>query len=210
LEKNKQKLQLKGKEIRGKKVLILGETGSGKTRLAAKLLREIMTMINPEKITVIDFAPQRAGEIGGKITDYLSMPSEVKYFSPKNVYTPRLTGRSLEQILRYVELNRKNMEPLLREFIRNTTDVLAINDVTLYLHSGRLGTVLKCVKLAKTFLATAYYGSKLADDLGTGITARERKLTDELATFMNLVVKINSLRRSVDVHAFSPHKSNQS
>jgi hypothetical protein len=210
LEKNKQKLQLKGKEIRGKKVLILGETGSGKTRLAAKLLREIMTMINPEKITVIDFAPQRAGEIGGKITDYLSMPSEVKYFSPKNVYTPRLTGRSPEQILRYVELNRKNMEPLLREFIRNTTDVLAINDVTLYLHSGRLGTVLKCVKLAKTFLATAYYGSKLADDLGTGITARERKLTDELATFMNLVVKINSLRRSVDVHAFSPHKSNQS
>jgi hypothetical protein len=207
LEKNKQKLQLKGKETLGKKVLILGETGSGKTRLAAKLLREIMTMINPEKITVIDFAPQRAGEIGGKITDYLSMPSGVKYLSPKNVYTPRLAGKSPEQVLRYAELNRKNMEPLLREFIRNVTEVLVLNDVTLYLHSGELEIVLKCVKLAKTFLATAYYGSKLANNLGTGISSRERKLTDELATFMDLVVKINSFRKIVDVHAFSAYKS---
>jgi KaiC/GvpD/RAD55 family RecA-like ATPase len=207
LEKNKQKFQLKGKKILGKKVLILGETGSGKTRLAAKLLREFMTLVNPEKITIIDLAPQRTSEIGGKITNYLNMPSEVKYLSPKNVYTPRLAGKSPEQVLRYAELNRENMEPLLREFIRNTTDVLVLNDVTLYLHSGKLENVLKCVKLAKAVLATAYYGSKLADDLGTGISSRERKLTDELATFMDLVVKINSLGRIVDIHVFSAYKS---
>jgi len=206
LEKNK-KLQLKSKEILGKKVLILGEAGSGKTRLAAKLLREFMTLVNPEKITIIDLAPQRAGEIGGKITNYLNMPSEVKYLSPKNVYTPRLAGKSPEQVLSYAELNRKNMEPLLREFIRNATEVLVLNDVTLYLHSGELENVLKCAKLAKTFLATAYYGSKLANDLGTKISSRERKLTDELATFMDLVVKINSLRKIVDIHAFSAYKT---
>jgi archaellum biogenesis ATPase FlaH len=206
LEKNKQKAQLKIEEILGKKVLILGETGSGKTRLAAKLLKEFMTLVNPEKITVIDFAPQKTGEIGGKITDYLSIPSEVKYLSPKNVYTPRLAGKSPKQVLRYAELNRKNMEPLLRAFIRNATDVLVLNDVTLYLHSGELQNVLKCVKLAKTFLATAYYGSKLTNDLGAGISSRERKLTEELATFMDLVVKINSLWKIVDIHAFSPDK----
>jgi hypothetical protein len=207
LEKNKQKLQLKGKEILGKKVLILGETGSGKTRLAAELLREFMTLVNPEKITVIDFAPQRSCEVGGKITDYLNLPSGVKYLSPKNVYTPRLAGKSSEQILRYAESNRKNMEPLLKEFIRNVTEVLVLNDVTLYLHSGELENVLKCVKLAKTFLATAYYGSKLANDLGTRISSRERKLTDELTTFMDLVVKIDSFRKIVDIHAFSTDKS---
>jgi energy-coupling factor transporter ATP-binding protein EcfA2 len=207
LEKNKQKVQLKSKEIRGKKVLILGETGSGKTRLAVKLLQELIMLVNSKKITVIDFAPQRVGEIGGKITDYLKMPSEVKYLSPKNVYTPRLAGKSPEQVLRYAELNMKNMEPLLNKFIRNVTEVLVLNDVTLYLHSGELETVLKCVKLVKTFLATAYYGSKLANDLGTGISSRERKLTDELATFMDLVVKINSFRKIVDVHTFSSHKS---
>jgi GTPase SAR1 family protein len=206
LEKDKQKVQLKGKEILGKKVLILGETGSGKTRLAARLLKEIVTETNSEKITVVDFAPQKTGKIGGKITDYLSLPSGAKYLSPKNVHTPRLAGKSPEQILRYAELNRKDMEPLLRAFIRNATEVLVLNDVTLYLHLGELENVLKCAKLAKTFLATAYYGLKLTNDLGAGISARERKLTDELATFMDLVVKINSFRKIVNIHASSANK----
>jgi DNA helicase HerA-like ATPase len=191
LEKNKKKTQLKGREILGKKVLILGETGSGKTKLAAQLLQELMMLVNPEEITVIDLAPQRVGEIGGKLTDYVNITGGVKYFSPENVYTPRLAGTSPEQVLHYAELNRKGMEPLFNRFIRNVTEVLILNDVTLYLHLGKLETLLKCGRLAKTFLATAYYGSKFAKDLGTGITSREKQLTNKLATFMNLTVKIN-------------------
>ncbi|MCW3993626.1 MAG: ATP-binding protein [Candidatus Bathyarchaeota archaeon] len=191
MEKNKNKMQLKGKEILGKKVLILGEAGSGKTKLAAQLLRELMMLVNPEEITVIDLAPQRVGEIGGKLTDYVSITGGVKYFSPKNVYTPRLSGTSPKQVLHYAELNRKNMESLLNRFNRNITEVLVLNDVTLYLHSGKLETVLECVRLANTFLATAYYGSKLAEDLGTGISSREKQLTDKLATSMDLTLKIN-------------------
>jgi hypothetical protein len=191
LEKNKNKSQLKGKEILGKKVLILGEAGSGKTKLAAKLLQELMMLVNPEEITVIDLAPQRVGEIGGKLTDYVNVNSRVRYLSPENVYTPRLSGASPKQVMHYAELNRKNMEPLLNRFIQNVTEVLVLNDVTLYLHSGKLETVLKCVRLANTFLATAYYGSKLAEDLGTGISSKERQLTDKLAAFMDLTVKIN-------------------
>jgi hypothetical protein len=184
-------VQLKGKEILGKKVLILGEAGSGKTKLAAELLQELMMLVSPERITVVDLAPQRIGEIGGKLTDYVNLIGRVKYLSPKNVYTPRLAGTSPKQVLHYADLNRKNMEPLLNEFIRNTTEVLILNDVTLYLHLGKLETVLKCVRSAKTFLATAYYGSKLANDLGTKISSRERQLTDKLATFMELIIKIN-------------------
>jgi len=191
LEKNKNKAQLKGKEILGKKVLILGEAGSGKTKLAAQLLQELMMMVNPEEITVIDLAPQRVGEIGGKLTEYVNVNSRVRYLSPKNVCTPRLAGASPKQVLHYAELNRKNMEPLLNRFIRNVTEVLVLNDVTLYLHSGKLETVLKCVRLANTFLATAYYGSKLAEDLGTGISSKEKQLTDKLATSMDLTLKIN-------------------
>ena len=191
MDNNKNKAQLKGKEILGKKVLILGEAGSGKTKLAAQLLRELMMLVNPEEITVIDLAPQRVGEIGGKLIDYVNVNSRVRYLSPQNVYTPRLAGASPKQVLYYAELNRKNMEPLLNRFIRNITEVLVLNDVTLYLHSGKLETVLKCVRLAKTFLATAYYGSKLAEDLGTGISSKERQLTDKLATSMDLTLKIN-------------------
>ena len=191
MEKNKKKIQLKGGEILGKKVLLLGEAGSGKTKLAAQLLRELMVLVNPEEITVIDLAPQRVGEIGGKLTDYVNIDSRVRYLSPENVYTPRLAGASPKQVLHYAELNRKNMEPLLNKFIRNVTEVLVLNDVTLYLHSGKLETVLKCVRLANTFLTTAYYGSKLAEDLGTGISSKEKQLADKLATSMDLTVKIN-------------------
>ena len=189
--KNKKKMQFKGGEILGKKVLLLGEAGSGKTKLAAQLLRELMMLVNPEEITVIDLAPQRVGEIGGKLTEYVNMTSGVKYFSPENVYTPRLAGASPKQVLHYAELNRKNMEPLLNRFIRNVTKMLVLNDLTLYLHSGKLETVLKCARLAETFLATAYYGSKLAEDLETGISSKEKQLTDKLAASMDLTVKIN-------------------
>jgi serine kinase of HPr protein (carbohydrate metabolism regulator) len=191
LAKNEQKIELKGREILGKKVLILGEVGSGKTKLAAKLLEELMTLVSPEKITVIDLAPKRIGGIGGKLTDYVDLIGEIKYLSPKKVYTPRIAGASPEQVLHYAELNRKIMEPLLNEFLQHATEVLILNDVTLYLHSGELETILKCAQLAKTFVATAYYGSKLAKDLGTGISSRERQLTEKLATFMDLVVKID-------------------
>lgn len=190
MEKNKKKPKLKGREILGKKVLILGEAGSGKTKLAAQLLRELMKVADPEQITVIDLAPRRVREIGGKLTEYVKVNSGIRYFSPKNVYTPRLAGTSLKQVLHYAEFNRKNMEPLLNGFVRNATEVLVLNDVTLYLHLGGLKKVLKCVRLAKTFLGTAYYGSKLIEDLGTKISLRERQLTDKLATSMDLTVKI--------------------
>lgn len=185
-----EKMRLKGRDIIGKKVLILGEVGSGKTKLAAKLFLELTTLIDPGNITIVDLAPQRIGEIGGKITDYVKLTSRVKYLSPKNVHTPRLTGTSPGEVLRYAELNRKTMKTLLEEFIQNATEVLVLNDATLYFHRGELETVLECAKLAKTFLATAYYGSKLARDLGTGISFREKQLTERLASSMDIVEKI--------------------
>jgi energy-coupling factor transporter ATP-binding protein EcfA2 len=193
LGRNDQETPLRGIDILGKKVLILGEAGSGKTRLAAKLFQELAMLISPEEITVIDLAPRKVGGIGGKLTDYVEISSDVRYLSPKNVYTPRLAGRSFEQVLHYAQSNRENMEPLLNKFIQNPTRVLIINDVTLYLHLGKLETVLSCLRLANTFLATAYYGSKLANDLGTGISANERQLVDKLARFLDLTVKIDQL-----------------
>lgn len=190
--KNEDRMKLNGKTIFGKKVLILGETGSGKTKLAARLLKELTTLVDPEKITVIDLAPRKVGTIGGKLIDYVNVSSKVRYLSPKNVYTPRLAGRSREQVLHYACLNKKNMEPLLNMFIQNPTEALIINDITLYLHLGKLQTILDCVALAKTVVTTAYYGLKLANDLGTGISAKERQLTDKLAKFLDLTVNIDN------------------
>jgi hypothetical protein len=75
--------------------------------------------------------------------------------------------------------------------MQNTTEVLIMNDITLYLHAGKLERILQCARSAKTFLATAYYGSKLAGDFGTGISSREKRLTDELAASMDRVVRVS-------------------
>jgi hypothetical protein len=195
LVRNKQELRIKITDILGKKTLILGESRSGKTRLAAKLAEELMARGKPEKITVIDFAPRRSDDTGGKLADYAAIVGGVSYFEPKEVCTPRLSGTSPEQVLQLAKLNRKLMEPLLSRFIKNPTEILIMNDITLYLHLGRLDRILRCARLARTFVGTAYYGSKLAEDLGTGISQRERRLTDELAVFMDQVVNIDLSRR---------------
>jgi len=191
LAKNDKRVQLKSNEILGKKLLILGETGSGKTKLLAEILQELTWQVDPEEITVIDLAPQRTGEIGGKLTDYLNIDSRVRYLSPEKVYTPRLAGTSPEQVLRYAKLNKKSMEPLLNRFVRNVTRVLMLNDITLYLHLGELQTVLECVRLADTFSATAYHGSRFDKDFGTGISVRERQMTEKLAAFMDSIFRTN-------------------
>jgi energy-coupling factor transporter ATP-binding protein EcfA2 len=190
LARNSQDLKLGVTDIRGKRTLVLGESGSGKTRLVAKLVEQLMTVEKPDRITIIDFAPKRTGHLGGKLTDYSTLKRGVRYLAPKKVCAPRLTGASPEQVLRLARLNRRLMEPLLSEFIQKWTEILIINDVTLYLHAGKLERILQSVRLADTFLGTAYYGSKLAEDLGTGISLREKGLTNELAAFMDRVVKI--------------------
>jgi len=191
LAKNKDNVKLEGKNIVGRRVLILGEVGSGKTLLTSRLLKELMTLFNPEEITVIDLAPQRIGEVGGKLSDYVDSIDKVRYLSPERVYAPRLMGISREHVLKYAELNRRGMEPLFNEFVQRTTKILILNDITLYLHAGKLETVLKCMRLAETFLATAYYGSRLAEDRGSGISVREKQLVEKLATYMDQIIKMD-------------------
>ncbi|MEM2913916.1 MAG: DUF87 domain-containing protein, partial [Candidatus Bathyarchaeia archaeon] len=92
--KEKYKTKPRLEEILGKKVLILGEAGSGKTKLAAQILKKLKSVAKPEEITIIDMAPERTCGLGGKITDYLESMNNFRYLSPKKVYTPRISGSS--------------------------------------------------------------------------------------------------------------------
>ncbi len=190
MEPNSKEPQLNGINIIRRKTAILGEVNTGKTALAAKLLQELKVTVNPEEITVIDFAPDKIGEVGGKIKDYVELDKKTRYLLPTRVYAPRLTGTSAEQIMRFAKLNAKNMGHLLDRFIKSKTRILVLNDVTLYFHFGELAKVMECVDLSETFLVTAYCGSKLAKDLGTGISGREKQMVEAMLKFMNLIVRI--------------------
>ena len=191
MAKSKRENQLKPTEIIGKKVLILGEVGSGKTSLTAKIVQKLTLFIEPKEITVIDMAPEAIGEIGGKLSKHLSLNSELRYLSPAKVYAPRTMGVTNTQVVEYAKRNKNAMEQLLDEFLKKPTKVLIVNDITLYLHLGKLEKIMNCMRLAETFLASAYCGVKLKEDYGAGISAREKQVVEKLATYMDHIVKLN-------------------
>jgi len=191
LARSKRKNQPRPTDFIGKKVLILGEVGSGKTSLTAKIVQKLMPLIEPKEITVIDMAPEAIGEIGGKLSKYLNLNSELRYLSSAKVYAPRTMGISNTQVVEYAKRNKNAIEPLLDEFVKKPTKVLVINDITLYLHLGKLEKIINCIRLTETFLASAYYGVKLQEDKGAGITAREKQMVEKLATHMDHIVKLN-------------------
>ena len=154
MAKSKRRTQLTPTEIIGKRVLILGEVGSGKTALIAGIIQKLMLLTGPKDITVIDMAPEAIGEIGGRLSKYLSLSSELRYLSPAKVYAPRTMSLTKAQVVEYAKLNRDAMVQLLDDFLKRPTKILTVNDITLYLHLGRLAKIISCIRSAETFLAS--------------------------------------------------------
>ena len=178
----------------GKKVLITGDLGYGKTALLAKLLAEAIQSKQGAKIAVIDMAPGER-EIGsylaGKtLRDYLKNLELVQYMAPKTVYAPRLDGESKAHVEKLAVANANNLAALLKEFMAIPSKILFVNDITLYLHRGELAKVLKAMSKCSTFIANGYRGKFPADDMGTGISRRERKLLDRLQTNVDIVIEL--------------------
>ncbi len=178
------------KGLIGSKVLILGESGSGKTAVLARLLEEAVSLEFANSITLIDFAPARYGNIGGKVTDYTGIAGKARYLTDHDIKPPRVIGKSREEVLRLADHNMKIGKLMLKDYEKSPAATLMINDLTIYLHSGDLGDVLRCIEMASTFIATAYSGTRLSDDKGSGVTERETRLVEELAKTMDKVVRL--------------------
>ena len=183
-------------DLLGKRALILGDIRSGKTRLTASLLREAMTLGFTTEITVIDMAPKSAlvkgMRIGGRLFEVSKRPDGVRYLAPGRVETPRLSAGSGEELRKLVEENRRRIYPLLRSYISKPTPILFVNDVSLYLQSGDLRTLYEATQSASTFVGNGYYGSTLADDFSTGVSAKERELMDRLAATMDIQIRLTA------------------
>lgn len=179
----------------GKRSLIMGEVGSGKTRLMAKLLEEAVNLGYSERIAVMDFSPNvktpSGKAIGAPLATYVKIDPPIVVLRPLRVRAPRLEGKSGDEVIRLAEENACAIEKVFSDFLRDLREVLFINDVSMYLHRGRLEKLLSTVSMAKTCILTGYYGNSLNDDKGSGISSRERTLMRKLAEAMDNVVETN-------------------
>jgi hypothetical protein len=176
--------------VLGKRTLIIGEVSTGKTKLTAKLLEEAIQMVNSKDITAIDLSPTTTKKVGGTLSKYTNAVSKVRYLSPKTVRAPRLEGRSRDEVLSLAEYNRSVIEPILQSYLTNPSKVLFINDLSIFLHSGSVDVIVKCMEKAGTFVANSYYGRSIGSDKGSGINRKERASLKELFNHIDLLIKL--------------------
>ena len=181
-------------EILGRKVLIVGDVGTGKTALTVQIFEKLIDLGLENDITIIDMAPKTffisGKRVGGKLDEYTDLVKKVKYLAPSVVYAPRLTSKSSQELLHLVKENVKNLDPLIDEYIRNPTKILIINDLSIYFHAGDLSKILQCLSKAETFLANSYYGKTLKNDFNTGVSYRERNLVKKMMRYMDRVIML--------------------
>jgi hypothetical protein len=178
------------KDIIGKKTIIIGDIGAGKTALTRRLLDE--AILEDVRITVLDFAPAEKTINGVKIGGHLYDGIDINIRNLKSdlIKTPRISAENAEELISMANFNEKITSTLIREFIDSPTDTLFINDVSIHLQQGNLKPLLDAIKLARTVVVNGYIGKRLREDIGSGVSSREINLMRRLSSKMDCVIKL--------------------
>ena len=176
----------------GKKVLIMGDVGAGKTVLTRHVLLEAIEKEYGDNITVIDMAPRATTVKGLSVGGLLMTPEDsgVRYLEAEDIRTPRLSAKDGEELMELADYNRKEIEKLLDKFDASPTAVLFINDVSIYLQRGDIDRLWSAIEKAETVVANGYSGEKLKEDFGTGFSNREKRMMERLASRMDIAIRL--------------------
>lgn len=183
------------KDFIGKRILIVGDVGSGKTILTLNIINKFLEYGFGEEISILDFAPNSINlsnkKVGGKLIEFSFNPNMVKNYFPVYTYPPRILGKCRSEVLNYAKFNRVNCGNALQRFINDPTNILIINDISLYYHIGDLGLIIDVLKLCKTFIANAYFNGFIEDKFSSGISVNERLMTENLMRIVDFVINLN-------------------
>ena len=181
-------------ELLSKRTLIVGDVGSGKTRLTMFLIQFLMKLGLSQFISILDFAPDLmilgSKKVGGKLIDFNLDATAVKNYYTSTFYAPRLMGKSEEEVLRYASENRFECERLLHAFLSHPTSILIINDITIYYQIGDLGLLNDVLTSVDTFIANGYYGTTIKDKFGNDVSLNESTMTMKLMDLMDVVISL--------------------
>jgi len=168
----------------GRKTLIIGEVNTGKTQLTADFISACCQAGLGSEIVILDFAPEPIRGIGGKLPP---SPCKPTLLLTCPIIAPRLTGLDAGHIQLLAEQNAREIEPLLWKAKRARRAILAINDVTLYLQTGRLNRIVDLMGYHTTCIINAYYGRSMPP---APFTAHELAQVDALAEQCDQVVRL--------------------
>ncbi len=172
----------------GEWTLIIGDVNTGKTTLAADILKALCAEGLSPRIAVIDLAPEisegldskkKVKGAGGRL--FPPQGTEVIYLSAR-LDPPRLSSRSEEEAAAKAEKNVKKVDELFKVFNRLDRDVLFVNDISMAVQAGTAEELVQQMIKASTLIANGYYGKSL----GSGILSeRERQEMDRLIRDFN-------------------------
>jgi GTPase SAR1 family protein len=179
----------------GRKLLIVGDVGCGKTALTARLLTEALAARSPDDITLIDMAPERrelkGAIVGGRLTDIVNAPTGLRILIPTpSPVAARIEALSAEDVLRFAQSNHQSIDRVLQKYSAKPAKILFMNDVSMYLQVGDLRNLLRAITSTKTVVMNSYEGVTLEDDRGSGVSQHER---DGLAVLKRTVDEVVNL-----------------
>ena len=175
------------KECLDRKTIILGDINSGKTGLTRSILEESLRA-GYGSITVIDMAPERQGNVGGK----LALPTGRSIDRTLRILTttidaPRLMGRNDDEIEALAAGNAGRIEQLFQVFLADPASILFINDVSLYLQGGSPERLREVMDGASTVVINGYFGHGLGD---SAFSRRERERMELLMAACDRVIRL--------------------
>ena len=182
-------------DIMSRALLIVGDVGSGKTALTARLLNEACSKAKLSEITLIEMAPERKDfnriTVGGRLADFMALPLGLKVLAPsKRLSAPRMEGRTARDVVRLASLNAQTIEKLFHMYSASPTPILFLNDVSMYLQTGDPMKLITLIKSADTAVANSYEGHLLREDHGSGVSQRELEGVTALKKAVDLTITL--------------------
>ena len=166
--------------------LLYGETNTKKTFYTAKFVQFLIeSNFNPLDITILDFAPKMVTindlKIGGRINDFYDKSEACNnLLFTGEIIPPRLYAQDPEELILYTRNNFIKANQILEEYAQNPTTILIINDISIYLHVGKVKHLLKIINKARTFFGNTYYGTSINSNFTNEISLKEKELVESL------------------------------
>jgi hypothetical protein len=156
------------------KTLIVGDINTGKTARTGRILQLFVDAGWDADISVIDLAPDVQGNVGGKMP--VPEKAALQYLTGP-IVPPRLTATNDDQAQKLARANAQLIEDLFQSFSAHPTEILFVNDASLYLQAGNIERFEAVLGIPATVVLNAYYGESFPD---SALTRREKQVVSEL------------------------------